>query len=153
MDAVTLPEDSAERRAIPLTQGVLQYFPAALAEVAKVSMMGADKHSNGQLIWTRPASPSEEEVRDHLDCVLRHIVDWGDVGRDKESGLNALAHAAWRILAALQVDMESMQHAPVSPNSRVKEVAVTPDTGASLYRAMDVGGLGDFVDGVHGGEK
>lgn len=113
----TLPHDSAARRAIPLTQGVLQYFPAALAEVAKVSKMGAIKHSAGVLSWTRPDWPRHHEVLDHLDCVLRHIVDYGEnSGDDDESGLCALAHAAWRMLAACQIELE-LRGAPIATNA------------------------------------
>lgn len=118
----TLPHDSTARREIPIVQGVLQYFPAALAEVAKVSKMGAIKHSSGTLTWTRPGPATYAEVNDHLDCVGRHLIEHGEGdGEDAESGLPALAHAAWRALAALQVYQEANGGAPTAANAVIKE--------------------------------
>jgi len=62
MNKPTLPEDSAERKGIPLVTGLLDYFPAALAEVAKVSVAGNEKPNPGQpLHWSRDKS------NDHAD--------------------------------------------------------------------------------------
>lgn len=95
-----LPTDATERKAIPLCSGVLDYFPSALIEVAKLSKRGNDQHNPGQpLHWARGKS------NDHLDAALRHILE-----RD-------LAGAAWRVLAALQMDCES-KGAPISRGSR-----------------------------------
>ncbi len=38
----TLPDDAAARKAVPLAQGLLYYFPAALCAVAAVSKRGND---------------------------------------------------------------------------------------------------------------
>src|SRR5690242_13225405 len=85
-----LPADAAERKAIPLCSGVIDYFPAALAEVAKCSHRGNEQHNPGEpLHWARGKSA------DHLDCAVRHILE-----RD-------LSAAAWRILAALQMECEA----------------------------------------------
>lgn len=87
---------SAERKAAPIHAGVLQYFPDALAAVARVSKAGNDKHNPGEpLHWSRGKS------NDHLDCVARHIITPELV--DPESEEYHLAHAAWRVLAALQL--------------------------------------------------
>lgn len=87
---------SAERKAEPIHAGVLQYFPDALAAVARVSKAGNDKHNPGEpLHWSRGKS------NDHLDCVARHIIT--PELQDPESQEYHLAHAAWRVLAALQL--------------------------------------------------
>lgn len=92
----TLPEDSAERKTYPLTSGLLDYFPAALAAVAHHSYLGNEKHNPGQpLHWSRGKSA------DHLDAAVRHIME-----RDLEG-------AAWRVLAALQMQLEA-EGAPVA---------------------------------------
>ena len=39
---MSLPADSAERKCIPITSGVLDYFPLAIAEVAKASVLLTD---------------------------------------------------------------------------------------------------------------
>lgn len=39
--------DSEARKNIPLAEGLLWYFPNALAEVARLSKTGNDKHNPG----------------------------------------------------------------------------------------------------------
>ena len=98
--ASPLPADSAERKMFPLCAGLLDYFPAALAAVSKHSYMGNEKHNPGQpLHWSRGKSA------DHLDALLRHVME-----RDLEG-------AAWRALAALQMQLEA-EGAPVALGAR-----------------------------------
>ncbi len=112
MNKPILPEDSAERKGIPLVTGLLDYFPAALAEVAKVSVAGNEKHNPGQpLHWSRGKS------NDHADCVARHLAERG--GFDKE-GIRHSAEGAWRYLALLQEELE----AAGAPPSRASRFAV-----------------------------
>jgi hypothetical protein len=95
---------SGERKAEPIHSGVLKYFPDALAAVSRVSKAGNEKHNPGQpLHWERAKS------NDHLDCVARHIITPEKI--DPESGEAHLAHAAWRVLAALQLYEEKKLHA------------------------------------------
>jgi hypothetical protein len=84
-----LPEDSAERKGIPIYSGVVAYFPLALAAVARLSKRGNDQHNPGSpLHWDRSKSGDE------LDALMRHIIDgdWDAV--------------AWRALAHLQKQEE-----------------------------------------------
>lgn len=107
-----LPIDSAERKDIPIVTGLLDYFPAALAEVAKVSRYGNDKHNPGEpLHWSRDKS------NDHIDCAGRHILERGT--RDKD-GQRHLALAAWRVLAALQLECEA-DGSPVARGAKTKK--------------------------------
>ena len=97
--AGTLPRDVAERKAIPMAAGLLDYFPAALAAVAEVSRIGNDQHNPGQpLHWARGKST------DHADCVVRHLVDRGTIDGD---GARHSAKVAWRALALLQEELEA----------------------------------------------
>ena len=94
-----LPSETEARKNIPLARGVLDYFPAALAEVAKLSKAGNDKHNPGEdLHWARGKS------LDHADCILRHLADRGTV--DAEDGIRHSAKTAWRALALLQEELE-----------------------------------------------
>ena len=87
---------SAERKAMPIASGVLAYFPDALAAVSRVSKKGNDKHNPGEpLHWSRGKS------KDHDDCVVRHLLTPNAI--DPDSGEVELAHAAWRLLAQLQL--------------------------------------------------
>jgi len=97
---VTLPVDAAERKALPVCTGVLDYFPDALAAVAEVSKAGNDQHNPGEpLHWARGKST------DQADCIVRHLMERGS--RDPVDGLRHSAKLAWRALALLQLELES----------------------------------------------
>jgi hypothetical protein len=104
-----LPTDPKARKGIPICTGVLDYFPLALAEVAKVSKAGNDQHNPGQpLHWARGKST------DFADTILRHMIERGTVDTD---GQRHTAKAAWRILAALQIELEEALGKPMSRGS------------------------------------
>lgn len=89
---------SAQRKEVPLKRGLFDYFPDALALVARHSYRSNEKHNPGKpLHWSR------EKSSDHADCILRHVAGFGllDDGVPNELG------AAWRSLAALQLDYEA----------------------------------------------
>lgn len=91
--------DHAARKATPIMTGVLDYFPAAIAEVARVSKAGNDQHNPGQpLHWARGKSA------DHADCAVRHLMERGSFDDD---GQRHSAKAAWRALANLQEELEA----------------------------------------------
>ena len=94
-----LPTDAAERKKIPIVSGVLDYFPLAIAEVAKCSLSSNEQHNPGQpLHWDRTKS------FDHIDCIGRHIIDRGKFDDD---GQRHSAKLAWRALALLQLELEA----------------------------------------------
>jgi hypothetical protein len=96
-----LPVDSAARKVVPLATGVLDYFPDALAAVARLSQIGNDKHNPGQpLHWSRDKS------NDHADCILRHMIDRGTLDTDGELHDTKVA---WRALAQLQLAIEKQR--------------------------------------------
>lgn len=96
-----LPSDAAERKATKLVAGVLDYFPAALAAVAHVSVVGNAQHKNtGPMHWARGKSGDEAE------CIMRHLVDRGTLDSD---GLRHSAKLAWRALALLQKELEAAE--------------------------------------------
>jgi hypothetical protein len=93
-----LPTDAKERKATPIATGVLDYFPLALAEVARTSKAGNDQHNPGQpLHWAKHLST------DHADCIVRHLIDRGTIDSD---GQRHSAKVAWRALALLQTELE-----------------------------------------------
>lgn len=96
---VVLPTDAKERKATPIATGVLDYFPLALAEIARLSKVGNDQHNPGQpLHWDKTKST------DHADCILRHLIDRGTVDID---GMRHSTKVAWRALALLQMELEN----------------------------------------------
>lgn len=93
-----LPQDPNLRKMAPMVRGLLDYFPAALFEVAAHSYASNEKHNPGQPIhWSR------EKSSDHADCIMRHLVERG--GFDSE-GRRHSAALAWRALALLQEELE-----------------------------------------------
>ena len=104
-----LPNDAAERKQVPLSSGVLDYFTSALIEVAKVSYQGNNQHNPGQpLHWSRGKSS------DHADTMLRHFVERGTADTD---GTRHSAKMVWRALAILQLEMEA-EGAPIARGAK-----------------------------------
>lgn len=98
-DSTALPTEAAARKQVPLCTGLLDYFTAALAEVAVVSRVGNEQHNSGQpMHWARGKST------DHENCILRHLADRGLIDTD---GLRHSAKLAWRALALLQEELEA----------------------------------------------
>lgn len=94
-----LPADPQSRKNTPLCRGLLDYFPLACAEVARVSKVGNDQHNPGEpMHWARGKST------DHADCIVRHLMDRGKVDAD---GCRHTAKLAWRALALLQEELEA----------------------------------------------
>lgn len=108
-DALTA--DSKARKEIPMARGLLDYFPAALAEVAKVSKAGNDKHNPGEEMHH-----ARGKSNDHADCAIRHLVDRGKI--DPDDGQRHTAKAAWRILAELQEELER-EGAPLARGAKL----------------------------------
>lgn len=108
--SASLPTDAAERKAAPMAEGVLWYFPNALAEVARVSKAGNDQHNPGQ-----PMHHARGKSMDHADCILRHLADAGELDGD---GLRHTAKVAWRALALLQEEIERDEGVPLPRNAR-----------------------------------
>jgi hypothetical protein len=95
---MSLPADAKQRKNLPITRGVLDYFPDAIAAVADVSRLGNEQHNPGQpLHWAR------EKSTDHADCIARHLIERGSVDVD---GARHSAKLAWRALALLQTELE-----------------------------------------------
>jgi hypothetical protein len=66
-----LPEGAKERKDIPVYTGFINYFPRAIAAVAKISLIGGLQHGQSAetLHWDRSKSGDE------LDALMRHILD------------------------------------------------------------------------------
>jgi hypothetical protein len=82
----------------PVATGVLDYFPDALKEVAKVSKVGNDQHNPGTALhWDRAKSQDEDNT------LISHFLRRGTLDSD---GMRHSAKVAWRALAALQKEIE-----------------------------------------------
>lgn len=118
--ALPLTTDKQRRKEIPIARGVFDYFPNALAEVARVSFVGNQQHNPGEpLHWERNKST------DHADCIARHLIERGTVDDD---GLLHAAKLAWRALALLQIELEERDEG--RQYERYTESVVDRDTKA-----------------------
>lgn len=96
-----------------MAEGLIDYFPAALAYVSFISKVGNDQHNPGQpLHWARGKSS------DHANKIVRHLVDRG--GKDCK-GVRHSGYLAWRALALLQTELELEEGFPCGRNARTEE--------------------------------
>ena len=110
-------DDPEARKNIPLYFFLTRYFPKALVQVTKVCVAGNVQH-NPELAptdinWARGKST------DQLNTAMRHLMDHATQGPfdqeppevlaaiDQPEGTYHLAKAAWRILAALELEIEA----------------------------------------------
>ncbi len=91
--------NSTQRKNTPVVTGVLDYFPLAIAALARVSQKGNDKHNPGEpLRWSRDKSC------DHADCIGRHLMQRDQI--DPEDGELHAVHLAWRAMALAELALE-----------------------------------------------
>ena len=120
----SLPSDAKARTEYPMADGLLYYFPAALAEVAKVSKIGNDQHNPGEpMHWARGKST------DHENKIIRHLLDAGTLDSD---GTRHSAKVAWRALALLQEELEREAGAPLARNARLPTIALAEGVTAAV---------------------
>lgn len=119
---MTLPTDSNERKNYPIFRGVLRYFPAAIAGVAKTSKLGNDKHNPGQELHH-----ARSKSADHGDCIVRHLMDVQDLLAMDERGeltpkgvedlLTEASSMVWRALAYSQ-ELHEKFGSPLAPGAK-----------------------------------
>ena len=101
---MTVSKEAQERKNTPVYSGVVVYFPDSLEAVARVSFTGNEQHNPGsKLHWDRSKSGDE------LDAATRHLIDRSRGEIFDTDGERHLAKAAWRILAALQKELEHVK--------------------------------------------
>ena len=111
----SLPSDPAERKAIPVATGFVDYFPDAMAAVAELSKIGNEQHNPGKpLHWDRSKSGDES------DAMMRHFLQRGTLDTD---GIRHSAKVAWRAMALLQKEIEQAAAAFKEAQSYANQVA------------------------------
>lgn len=112
-----LPEDSAGRKEYPLAEGLLDYAPDALAEIARGSWVGNQKHNPGE-----PLHHARGKSMDHANCVARHLKDRGKFDKivTQDGRVFYVRHSvwtAWRAIMLLQEELETAG-APLARGAR-----------------------------------
>lgn len=145
-DMNQLPTDSQERKDLPLVSGCLDYFPAALAEVARLSKYGNDKHNPGEELHH-----ARGKSTDHADCIVRHLMERGTMD---PSGFSHSVMVAWRALALLQQELEDAG-APLARGARPPETDdhspfPCPDPACGYFECMDAREAGVMPGAIEG---
>ena len=118
-----LPTEPEERKKYPVCTGVLDYFPSAILEIARVSYEGNKQHNPGQ-----PLHHARGKSTDQEDTTIRHIME-RTVSEDSNKtftltrdidGTYHMAKACWRLLATFQQLLEA-EGAPLARNARLPE--------------------------------
>lgn len=104
-----LPTESAARKTYPMSSGLLDYFPDALAAVANLSYEGNQKHNPGE-----PLHHARGKSMDHADCIVRHLLNRGGF----DGSIRESAALAWRALALLQEELERDLELPLPRGAR-----------------------------------
>ena len=99
------------RKATPIATGVLDFFPDALAEVARVSAAGSKQHHPDQ-----PVHWDKSKSTDEADAAMRHFMERGTFDTD---GMRHSAKFAWRALALLQRELDAEATATEKPGGPV----------------------------------
>jgi hypothetical protein len=114
----SLPSDAIARAKYPMADGLLYYFPNALAEISSVSRIGNEQHNPGEpMHWAR------EKSTDHANKIIRHLVDAGTFDTD---GTRHSAKVAWRALALLEDELIAAGRKP----GRNAIITPTPEEGS-----------------------
>lgn len=89
-----------------VVQGFMQYFPKAIAEVARVSEFGAQKYAwaNWQFV--------DAGVERYTEALGRHLLETNPV--DPESNLLHAAHTAWNAMARLELMLKDESNDSIS---------------------------------------
>lgn len=131
-----LPEDDAQRKGLPIFRLLTHYFPRAIREVTKVSVANNVRYNPERdptnINWARGKST------DQLGSLFRHLMEHEVdpklfeflpaataqiVGFDR---VYVLAEAAWRALAALELEVEATEAAPFQQVARAPDVGPCP---------------------------
>ncbi len=99
-----LPKEPQERKSMPIATGVLDFFPDAIAEVARVSANSTAQHHPGE-----PMHWDKSKSADEADALVRHLIERGTIDSD---GMRHSAKVAWRGLALLQRELEAEVQSP-----------------------------------------
>src|SRR3546814_10217431 len=102
--APSLPDDATKRLEYPMADGLLDYFPNALAEVSRLSHAATKQHHPDKpMHWDRSKST------DHRSKIMRHLVD---AGRSEEhtSELQSLMRISYAVFCLKKKNKTATTH-------------------------------------------
>ena len=96
-----LPTNPSARKHLPIGTAVLDYFPLALAELARVSLVGQKQHNTKG--WDKSKSA------DHADALVRHYLERGTIDSD---GCSHSGKMLWRAMALVEEECRARAPSP-----------------------------------------
>ena len=94
--------EAKQRKECPVASGFVAYFPDAMKEVARLSLIANEQHNPGEpLHWAKSKST------DHADALTRHLIDHLKGNEMDTDGVLHLTKVAWRAMAYLQIYLET----------------------------------------------
>jgi hypothetical protein len=144
---MTLPTDDKARKALPIFTFLTTYFPDAIVELVQICVQGNVQHNPERapedIVWARGKSMNQ------LDTAFRHMWDH-KLGTPVDSdGRYHLGKAAWRNLAALQLQIEA-DHARKHDPPPVEVLRAAPIVARQI-RTVDTHSVKCLRCGVSGG--
>ncbi len=149
------PTDDKQRKNLPVFSMITGYFPKAMREVTRVCVANNVRYNPDKapadISWARGKSP------DQLGSAFRHMLEakvdglvFEPVPPEVQAATGfervyVLAEAAWRLLAALELEIEK-QEAKVPPKALVALGGVAGDTLVSI----PAGGIAAYPPGFFG---
>ena len=89
--------EAQKRKETPVYSGFIKYFPNAIKDVAKLSLIANEQHHpNTPLHWDMDKS------KDELDACMRHLIDHASGIENDDDGVRHLTKCAWRMMAILE---------------------------------------------------
>ena len=89
--------EAKKRKATPVYSGFIKYFPNAIKDVAKLSLIANEQHHpNTPLHWDMDKS------KDELDACKRHLIDHASGIEFDDDSVRHLTKCAWRLMAMLE---------------------------------------------------
>lgn len=85
------------RKNTPIYSGFLKYFPNAIAEVSRLSLIANEQHHKGE-----PLHWDKDKSTDELDALMRHLTDHASGEHFDDDNCLHLTKVAWRSLAMLE---------------------------------------------------
>ncbi len=134
----SLAGDREARKAVPMFDGLIGYFPNACAYVAHVSQKANDQHNPGEpMHWAADKSVGTGNE------IVRHLAERGGIDSD---GLRHTGKVAWRSFELLErellnADPTLKPGVNVTGFTRAAEAQVKPETKPE--RLPDISGYGD----------
>lgn len=118
MSGAFLHGDSETRKRAPMCEGLLWYFPDALAAIAAHSLKSNERHNPGERLHH-----AREKSTDHPDCIIRHLAHAGPIDA---AGIAERVAVAWRALAFLQEGVEERHGLPLPHNAGLSPIIPPP---------------------------